>query len=83
MRRKRTTKADREIERLRRDCAEAYQVVGVLATEASLSNNKAITRALDNLAAAVAGDPRPHEDLLPFPTRLFSACHKLPPRRRG
>lgn len=63
-------KAAAEIERLRRDCAEAYQVVGTLS--GVLWSNESVrmedvTKALDNLLAAAEGKPRPHEDLLPFP----------------
>lgn len=58
-----------EIERLRRDCAEAYQVVGAIS--ASLLDSESnppeeVTKALDNLSAAANGEPRPHDDLLPF-----------------
>jgi len=55
-----------EIDRLQRDCAEAYQVIGCF-PDVSPSEND-IERALDNLSAAVAGDPRPHDDLLPWPS---------------
>lgn len=54
-----------EIERLQRDCAEAYQVLGVVSASAPGLN---VDRALDNLSAAAQGDPRPHDDLLPFLT---------------
>ena len=62
--------ANAEIERLRRDCAEAYQVVGTLSCVLLDSENVSsedITKALDNLIAAANGEPRPHDDLLPFP----------------
>lgn len=55
-----------EIERLRRDCAEAYQVIGALAADLG-GEHPGIVQALDNLQAAVAGEPRPHDELLPFP----------------
>ncbi len=62
-----------EVERLRRDCAEAYQAVGCLAHAVGYCSADApdaltgpITKLLDNLSAAENGDPRPHEDLLPF-----------------
>lgn len=55
-----------EIERLRQDCSEAYQVVGALAALADLFEHPAVEKALDNLNAAVRGVPRPHADLLPF-----------------
>lgn len=77
--RERETVREREIERLREDCAEAYQIIGVLwAREddrregnppADLIPAADFERALDNLSAAAAGGPRPHADLLPWPSR--------------
>jgi hypothetical protein len=61
-----------EIERLRRDCGEAYQVIGTLAGWAKALEHPDVTRALDNLAAAAAGERRPHDDLLPFPRTPLS-----------
>jgi hypothetical protein len=55
-----------ELERLRDDCAGAYQVVGVLAEMAGVFNDPQVIKALDNLSAASNGDPRPHADVLPF-----------------
>jgi hypothetical protein len=55
-----------EVERLRRDSAEAYQMIGALAERAGLSNHPAVEKALENLDAATRGDPRPHPDLLPI-----------------
>lgn len=60
-----------EIERLREDCAQAYQAVGVIAERlgywgAECPNHAQLTKLLDNLSAAAEGDPRPHDDLLPF-----------------
>jgi len=55
-----------EAERLRRDCAEAYQVIGALADRAGLLHHPAVEKALENLDAATRGDPRPHTDLLPL-----------------
>lgn len=52
-----------EIDRLRLDCAEAYQAVGVLAGD---NITEGIDKLMDNLHAASQGDPRPHDDLLPF-----------------
>ena len=49
-----------EIARLRRDCAEMYQVIGVLA------NGRPVLKVLNNALAAANGQPRPHDDLLPF-----------------
>ena len=62
-------KAADEIERLRRDCAEAYQVVGTIS--GVLLDNESVrmedvSKALDNLIAAANGEPRPHDNLLPF-----------------
>ena len=57
---------DAEIDRLRDDCAQAYQVVAALAGIAGLPEHPAVQKALDNLHAASAGEPRPHDDLLPF-----------------
>lgn len=55
-----------ETERLKLDCAEAYQVIAALAEKAGLFDSKVVTKALDNLTAAANGDPRPHDDLLSF-----------------
>lgn len=55
-----------EIERLQRDCGELYQVIGALAYSAGQFDDEQITKALDNAFAAAQGDPRPHDDLLPF-----------------
>lgn len=55
-----------EVERLRGDCAEAYQVIGALAGRANLLQYPAVEKALENLDAATRGDPRPHADLLPI-----------------
>ena len=46
---------------LRRDCAEAYIVLGEVGFDVP-----EVERALDNLLAASLGEPRPHSDLLPF-----------------
>lgn len=55
-----------EVDRLRRDCAEAYQVIGALADRAGLLHHPAVEKALENLDAATRGDPRLHPDLLPL-----------------
>lgn len=55
-----------EVERLRHDCAEAYQVIGAVAERAGLLQYPAVVRALENLNAATRGDPQPHADLLPI-----------------
>lgn len=67
-----------EINRLRRDCAEAYQVIGVVwydCRELRLIDKygskmsfteKDILRAMDNLSSAVNASQRPHDDLLPW-----------------
>lgn len=59
---------DIEIDRLRADCAEAYQVVGAgMLGEPCEYTQADVERALDNLSAAANGAPRPHADLLPWP----------------
>lgn len=56
------------IERLRDDCAEAYQVIGAgMLGDPCPYTDEDVERALDNLFAAANGDPRPHDDLLPWP----------------
>lgn len=62
------TEAADVIERLRDDCAEAYQVVGAaMLGEPCAYDDSDVERALDNLSAAANGTPRPHDDLLPWP----------------
>lgn len=57
-----------EVARLRRDCAEAYQVVGYMETcREDTYTREDTTKALDNLSAAASDKPRPHDDLLPWP----------------
>lgn len=56
----------KEVSRLRRDCSEAYQVIGAMADHAFPFENADVQRALDNLSAAANGRPRPHDDLLPW-----------------
>lgn len=60
-----------EVERLQYDCAEAYQVIGALSALSAESDDwfasNSMQRALDNLYAAQTGEPRPHDDLLPWP----------------
>lgn len=68
----RMAELEAEVERLRQDCSEAYQVVGVLATRQLDPGfgpiaEEEFVRVLDNLSAAVDGRPRPHEELLPWP----------------
>ena len=56
------------IERLREDCGEAYQVVGSgMYGDPCPYTDSDVERVLDNLSAAANGDPRPHDDLLPWP----------------
>jgi hypothetical protein len=55
-----------EIDRLRHDCAQAYQIIGVLAARAGLFEHHNVVRALDNFTAASGGCQRPYDDLLPF-----------------
>ena len=47
---------EQRISVLERDCAEAYQLAGAVG---------APEKALDNLAAAAAGEPIPHSTFLP------------------
>jgi hypothetical protein len=58
------------IERLREDCAEAYQAVGNLGEhflDKDGNYNYKIIKLMDNLSAAADGYAnRPHEDVLPF-----------------
>jgi hypothetical protein len=57
-----------EIERLRRDCGEAYQVIGAgMFLDPVAYTQDDVERAMDNLNAAANGAPRPHDDLLPWP----------------
>ena len=57
-----------KIDRLLRDCAEAYQVIsaGMFGTPCVFTQRD-VERAVDNLEAAANGTPRPHDDLLPWP----------------
>jgi hypothetical protein len=68
----RAMKAEATVERLQEDCAEAYQVVGVLLYYAGKFDTIDGTKALDNLQAASDGTPRPHADLLPFPSERWA-----------
>jgi hypothetical protein len=74
-RRQRTGESDRaptqdglvdEVLGLREECAEAYHVIAFLAERAGLSNHPDTVKALENLAAAANGEPRPHADFLLF-----------------
>ena len=58
-----------EVLALRPLCAEVYQVVGCLATAAGVFAAPEVERVMDNLAAASAGKPLPHDTLLPFQVR--------------
>ena len=61
-------RAANAIERLLEDCGEAYQVIGAgMLGEPCAYTEDDVERALDNLSAATNGDPRPHNDLLPWP----------------
>ena len=55
-----------EIDRLRRDCAEFYQVIGTMSEHCPDPDDPAIIKALDNASNAASGAPRQHDDLLPF-----------------
>ncbi len=63
---KRLDTTNAEIKRLRRDCAELYQVLGTMSEHCPDPEDPAIVKALDNASAAANADPRPHDDLLPF-----------------
>lgn len=52
---------------LKRDCAEAYQIIGAMSDESYPFDHPDVQRVLDNMSAAASGRPRPHEDLLPWP----------------
>lgn len=65
-----------EIKRLRQDCADAYQIIGHLASEANLFETKEVEKALDNIYAAAAGKPRPHGDLIPFAPKAKQTAKK-------
>jgi hypothetical protein len=68
----------REVERLRRDCYEAYQIVGIaLMDPATPHTEDDVARVLDNLVAAANGDPRPHDDLLPGLLRAAIKADRL------
>lgn len=54
-----------ENEILKRICAEAYQVVGVLADEAGRFNDDDVTKVMDNLSE----QRLVHEDVLPFESK--------------
>ena len=57
-----------EVERLRRDCSEAHVIIDSIMHNMQLGYYVSdIQRVLENLSAAAAGTPRPHEDLLPWP----------------
>lgn len=43
-----------EIKRLRRECGDAYQIIGYLASEANLFETKEVEKALDNMFAAAS-----------------------------
>ena len=58
---------DRRIAALEAVCAEAYQVIGAATERAGLFGDPATLRALDNLHAAAAGQPLPHQSMLPWP----------------
>ena len=80
---KRTIQSKSEIDRLRTDCAEAYQVVGTLAEAAGVFDSAEVQRVLDNLdAAATPNAPKPHASVLPFivPKRSKGSEHWTCPK---
>lgn len=56
-----------QVKRLQKDCAEAYQAFDHLSFYFDDDECKDCEKILDNLAAAANGDPRPHDDLHPWP----------------
>ena len=58
----------RRLDDLARVCAEAYQFAGTVG---------APERVLDNLAAAAAGQPIPHESILPVTAEECDAVSEL------
>lgn len=65
------------IQRLQRDCAEAYQILGTLSLVYMDGDFGCIRlddfdRALDNVKAAMLLEPRPHEELLPWPKGAYT-----------
>jgi hypothetical protein len=65
------------LETLEARCAEAYQVVGSLATDAGLFHDPAVTRALDLLS-----QPHRDGDILPFHTAKDLVGAGIPPPRK-
>jgi len=63
------------LQKLEARCAEAYQVVGSLATDAGLFHDPAVIRALDLLS-----DPQRDGEILPFHTAKDLARPAPPPR---
>lgn len=64
-----STESNAEIARLKQDCSQFYQAVcQVINALGNLSAHDigCLNRLLDNVKAATRGEPRPHEDLLPF-----------------
>ena len=59
----------RDYERI---CAETYQVVGVLASEANRFMEDEVTKVLDNLSLQEIV----HEDILPFPSKKVMPSDK-------
>jgi len=55
----------KRIAELERICAEAYQVVGILADECGRFGDDHVIKALDNLSQAKIL----HDDVLPFPSK--------------
>lgn len=64
----------KEVERLRDDCADLYQIVAAAMLDDPVEYTGAdVVRVLDNLNAAASGEPRPHK-LRPWP----NAKHEAP-----
>lgn len=64
-------KLKKEVKRLCRDCAEAYQALGAAMLgddqDCVAYRDDDVVCLLDNLSAAACGHKRPHNDLLPWP----------------
>ncbi|MCJ2165051.1 MULTISPECIES: hypothetical protein [unclassified Pseudodesulfovibrio] len=61
-----------EVERLQGDCAEAYQVLGCLTEWVKDDEQGDLDLVLDNLWAAQCGEPKPHDDILPWPKGVIT-----------
>ena len=58
-----------EVKRLRNLCAEMYQIVGSATYLLGIFDTDDAIKPLDNLSAGAEGEPLPHDDLLPWPSK--------------